>query len=121
MIVLDYRDRRPLYEQVTEKLEELMFSGVLPPDSRLPSVRSMATELSINPNTIQKAYAELERRGFIYTIKGRGNFVSSGKEYLKYKIGEIQIKFDKLCEEAESVGVKREKIAAYILGKEMSL
>ena len=61
MIVLDYRDRRPLYEQVTEKLEELMFSGVLPPDSRLPSVRSMATELSINPNTIQRAYAELER------------------------------------------------------------
>ena len=57
MIVLDYRDRRPLYEQVTEKLEELMFSGVLPPDSRLPSVRSMATGLSINPNTIQRAYA----------------------------------------------------------------
>ena len=48
MIVLDYRDRRPLYEQVTEKLEELMFSGVLPSDSRLPSVRSMATELSIS-------------------------------------------------------------------------
>lgn len=65
MIVLDYRDRRPLYEQVTEKLEELMFSGVLPPDSRLPSVRSMATGLSINPNTIQRAYAELERQGYI--------------------------------------------------------
>ena len=69
MIVLDYRDRRPLYEQVTEKLEELMFSGVLPPDSRLPSVRSMATELSINPNTIQRAYAELERQGYIYSIQ----------------------------------------------------
>ena len=67
MIVLDYRDRRPLYEQVTEKLEELMFSGVLPSDSRLPSVRSMATELSINPNTIQRAYAELERQGYIYS------------------------------------------------------
>lgn len=66
MIVLDYRDRRPLYEQVTEKLEELMFSGVLPPDSRLPSVRSMATELSINPNTIQRAYAELERRVYLF-------------------------------------------------------
>lgn len=69
MIVLDYRDRRPLYEQVTEKLEELMFSGVLPSDSRLPSVRSMATELSINPNTIQRAYAELERQGYIYSIQ----------------------------------------------------
>ena len=79
MIVLDYRDRRPLYEQVTEKLEELMFSGVLPPDSRLPSVRSMATELSINPNTIQRAYAELERQGYIYSIQGKGSFVSDGR------------------------------------------
>ena len=79
MIVLDYRDRRPLYEQVTEKLEELMFSGVLPPDSRLPSVRSMATELSINPNTIQRAYAELERQGYIYSVQGKGSFVADGR------------------------------------------
>ena len=79
MIVLDYRDRRPLYEQVTEKLEELMFSGVLPPDSRLPSVRSMATELSINPNTIQRAYAELERQGYIYSVQGKESFVADGR------------------------------------------
>ena len=67
MIVLDYRDRRPLYEQVTEKLEELMFSGVLPSDSRLPSVRSMATELSINPNTIQME--DILQRGYARTGK----------------------------------------------------
>ena len=121
MIVIDYKDSRPIYEQIVEKFQTLIVKGVFEADSQMPSVRSLAMELSINPNTIQKAYAELERRGFIYTIKGRGNFVSSGKEYLKYKIGEIQIKFDKLCEEAESVGVKREKIAAYILGKDMSL
>ena len=56
MIVLDYRDSRPLYEQVAERLRELMFKGALPQDAQLPSVRSLATELSINPNTIQRAY-----------------------------------------------------------------
>ena len=66
MIVLDYRDRRPLYEQITERFEELMFQEVLTEDMKLPSVRSLATELSINPNTIQRAYVELERRGYIY-------------------------------------------------------
>ena len=65
MIVLDYRDRRPLYEQITERFEELMFQEVLTEDMKLPSVRSLATELSINPNTIQRAYVELERRGYI--------------------------------------------------------
>ena len=71
MIVLDYRDRRPLYEQVTEKLEELMFSGVLPPDSRLPSVRSMATELFI-PFREKEVLFQMEdilQRGYARTGK----------------------------------------------------
>ena len=71
MIILDYKDRRPIYEQVAEKLEELMLLGVLGENEPLPSVRSLAMELSINPNTIQRAYAELERQGYIYTVKGR--------------------------------------------------
>lgn len=78
MIVLDYRDRRPLYEQVTERLEELMFQEILTENTKLPSVRSLATELSINPNTIQRAYAELEQRGYIYSVKGKGSFVAEG-------------------------------------------
>ena len=69
MIVLDYRDRRPLYEQLAERLQEMMFNGVLPQDAQLPSVRSLATDLSINPNTIQRAYCELERQGYIYSVK----------------------------------------------------
>ena len=106
MIVLDYRDRRPLYEQVTEKLEELMFSGVLPPDSRLPSVRSMATELSINPNTIQRAYAELERQGYIYSVKGRGSFVADNRQIRERKRQEIWEKqFDAAIEEGLRIGV----------------
>ena len=105
MIVLDYRDRRPLYEQVTEKLEELMFSGVLPPDSRLPSVRSMATELSINPNTIQRAYAELERQGYIYSIHGKGSFVSDGRYLAEGIRKDWEKQFDAAIEEGLRIGV----------------
>ena len=105
MIVLDYRDRRPLYEQVTEKLEELMFSGVLPPDSRLPSVRSMATELSINPNTIQRAYAELERQGYIYSVKGRGSFVVDNRQIRERKRQEIWDQLELLIRDAKGTGI----------------
>ncbi len=105
MIVLDYRDRRPLYEQVTEKLEELMFSGVLPPDSCLPSVRSMATELSINPNTIQRAYAELERQGYIYSIQGKGSFVSDGRYLAEGIRKDWEKQFDAAIEEGLRIGV----------------
>lgn len=84
MIIIDYNDKRPIYEQVADKMQNLIVNGVLEPDSKLPSVRSLAVELSINPNTIQRAYSELERRGFIYSVKGRGNFVRAD-ENLKEK------------------------------------
>lgn len=75
MITIDLRDKRPIYIQVIEGIEDLAIKGVLGPDEQLPSVRSLAMELSINPNTIQRAYLELEKRGTIYTIKGRGSFI----------------------------------------------
>ena len=65
MILLDLKDSRPIYEQVVEKMQELMMLGILEEDGQMPSVRSLAMELSINPNTIQRAYGELERRGYI--------------------------------------------------------
>ncbi|MBQ4560498.1 MAG: GntR family transcriptional regulator [Tyzzerella sp.] len=83
MIVIDYHDKRPIYEQVIERFQMLILNGALEADSQLPSVRSLAVDLSINPNTIQRAYTELERRGLIYSIKGRGNFVSSQKDVVK--------------------------------------
>ena len=83
MIILDYQDRRPIYEQVVEKIQLLIVRGVLAPNSQLPSVRKLATELSINPNTIQRAYAELEQQGFIYPVKRRGNFVSPDVELIQ--------------------------------------
>ena len=76
MITIDYQSRAPIYEQIVEKFQMLIVKGVLTPGSRMPSVRSLAVELSINPNTIQKAFAVLEQEGYIFSVKGRGNFVS---------------------------------------------
>ncbi len=76
MIQLDFGDHRPLYEQISEKIKELIISGVLVENDKIPSVREMAAILAINPNTIQKAYKELENEGYIYSQKAKGNFVS---------------------------------------------
>ncbi len=75
MFELDLRSRAPIYEQLAEKVKELIIYNVLKPDQQLPAVRVLAGELTINPNTIQKAYRELESRGYIYSVPGKGSFV----------------------------------------------
>lgn len=75
MLQLDFRSRIPIYEQLVEKIKELIVHKVLKSDEHLPSVRELALELTVNPNTIQKAYRELERLGYIYSIPGKGSFV----------------------------------------------
>lgn len=77
MILIDQRSRKPIYEQIVDNVKSLIITGVLKRDDQLPSVRSLAQKLAINPNTIQKAYAELEREGVTYSLKGRGSFVGS--------------------------------------------
>ena len=76
MITINYRDPRPIYEQIQTELRRLMLTGVLPPGSRLPSVRELAGQLAINPNTIQRAYRELEADGYILSVAGKGSFVA---------------------------------------------
>ena len=76
MIKLDLQSRVPLYEQLQEQIIRLSLMGVLEANEQLPSVRSLAREVGVNPNTVAKAYQELERQGIIYTISGRGSFVS---------------------------------------------
>lgn len=110
MIVIDYKDSRPIYEQVVEKFQNLILKGVLQNNDKLPSVRALAMELSINPNTIQKAYAELERQGFIYTVKGRGNFVSGDINLLEGRKKELVNSIYKLCKEAEDIGISSKEI-----------
>ena len=110
MIILDYKDRRPIYEQIIDKMEELMHRGVLGENEPLPSVRNLAMELSINPNTIQRAYAELERRGYIYTIKGRGSFVSENSTMKENKKKELLVRVSEMIDEAISLGIPDEEI-----------
>ena len=76
MISINYRDPRPTYEQIQSELRRLMLTGALPPGSRLPSVRELAGQLAINPNTIQRAYRELETDGYILSVAGKGSFVA---------------------------------------------
>ena len=75
MITLDYQSRVPIYRQIEDRILELILLGVYPADTQLPSVRTLAVDLGINPNTIQKAYQELESEGIIYTVTGKGSFV----------------------------------------------
>ena len=83
MILIDYKSRKPIYEQIIDNMKQLVVSGALKRDEQIPSVRQLAQELAINPNTIQKAYAELERQGVIYSLKGRGSFVGSSLQELR--------------------------------------
>lgn len=76
MISINYRDPHPIYEQIQSELRRLMLTGALPPGSRLPSVRELAGQLAINPNTIQRAYRELEADGYILSVAGKGSFVA---------------------------------------------
>ena len=118
MIVLDYRDSRPLYQQVKDSLRRMMLTGLLSPEEKLPSVRALATQLAINPNTIQRAYAELEAEGYIYSVAGRGSFVSAGDgEHLR-RVAELTGRLVPLLEELKSLGYTREQLLALWEGGE---
>lgn len=110
MITIDYRDKRPIYEQVIEQIEKLIVTEVLKADDKLPSVRSLAMEISINPNTIQRAYMQLEKDGWIYTVKGKGNFVSEKTSWLSSeKTAQLEI-LKKEINKAKALGITKEEI-----------
>lgn len=95
---------------MAEKLEELMLLGVLGENEPLPSVRSLAMELSINPNTIQRAYAELERQGYIYTVKGKGSFVAENSVMKEKRKKDLLIQVSEVIDEAIRLGISGEEI-----------
>ena len=109
MIILDYNDKRPIYEQIVDKLTNLILRGVYEADEKLPSVRSMAVDLSINPNTIQRAYGELERQGYIYSIKGRGNFVRSMEDLVLRKKEKALEGLESILTECKGIGIPEEE------------
>ena len=80
MFAINFRDPRPIYEQIVDELRKMIVAGVIAPDERLPSVRELAQQLAINPNTIQRAYRELEQSGYLYSVPGKGNFAGARHE-----------------------------------------
>lgn len=109
MINIDFRDRRPIYEQLVDAIKEQIMRGVLAQDEQLPSVRVLAAELGINPNTIQKAYSELERQGVTYTVSGKGCFVANtGGKILECKKLELAKRLQAIAREAKALGIESE-------------
>ena len=114
MLNLDYRDARPIYEQVRDNLRRLMVSGAIQEGEKLPSVRSLASNLAINPNTIQRAYESLETEGYVYSIPGKGSFAAprTGVDEER-RLGQ----FDSLTAELLYLGVTRDRLIARIREK----
>ncbi|MBQ3790865.1 MAG: GntR family transcriptional regulator [Lachnospiraceae bacterium] len=108
MELIDWRDGRPIYEQILERIKHLILMDVLQPGEQLPSVRSLAMENATNPNTVQKAYAELERQGFTYTVRGRGVFVAESGVLKDRKRSELRTEMTSLLREAREVGIDPE-------------
>ncbi len=110
LITVDLRDRKQLYEQIIDNIKDLILRGELKEDDKLPSVRSLAKDLGINPNTIQKAYAELERQGVIKTLQGRGSIVFTSKGSLTdEKLDELVLAMADLARQMQNVGVSEEE------------
>ncbi len=93
MIKIDYKNDKPLHEQITLGIKELVMCGALLPNEQLPSVRDLSVSLTVNPNTVQRAYKTLEAEGIIYSIRGKGNFVSEAPEADKRTIDSIYAAF----------------------------
>lgn len=110
MIQLNYRDSKPIYEQIKDGLRKLVISNSLSADEKLPSVRELAAKLAINPNTIQKAYRDLESEGYIYTVTGKGTFVAERKEVLDVRAKELLTEFDEIVEELFFLSVKEKEL-----------
>ena len=116
MISIDQRSANPLYEQVIDEFRKLIVAGVMTPDEKLPSVRQLASQLAINPNTIQRAYRELEMQGYIYSIAGKGSFVASVGETVDLHRNELLAQFDALAQELLSLGCSADELTERLKG-----
>ncbi len=110
MLHLDYRDARPIYTQICDGIRDQILSGVLRPEDKLPSVRELATQLTINPNTIQRSYRELEMQGWIATVPGKGCFVC-GVPFMADREQQTALEdFDKITARLLALGVTRQAL-----------
>ena len=114
MLNLDYRDARPIYEQVKDGLRRLMVTGVIQEGEKLPSVRTMAGSLAINPNTIQRAYEALESEGYVYSVPGKGSFAAPNTGVDEGRKHDLLHTFDQTAGELLFLGVSGEELWARI-------
>ncbi|GEM03581.1 GntR family transcriptional regulator [Halolactibacillus miurensis] len=115
MFDIDLRSRDPIYQQLVDKFKQLIMNHILEPDEKLPSVRQLAEELTVNPNTIQKAYRQLEQENFIYSVKGRGSFVQVLESNVaSEKIQDIRKDFEHLLKEALFLGVEETTLIEWV-------
>lgn len=110
MLQLNYRDAKPIYEQIKEGMRRLLLSNAITAGEKLPSVRELASNLAINPNTIQRAYRELEAEGYVYTKQGKGTFASSEPSIHKTREDELLSSFDDVVSELFILDVTREEL-----------
>ena len=110
MVYLDYRDVRPIYTQIIDSFRNQILAGVLQQGDKLPSVRELAAQLSINPNTIQRAYRELELTGWIASVAGKGSFVCGIPGSLRQEQTQLLEQFDKIVAQLQSYGICREEL-----------
>ena len=114
MISLNYRDSRPIYEQIRDGLRKLIVTGALGADEKLPSVRALAAQLAINPNTIQRAYNELEGEGYIYSVPGKGSFAAPVQAPMEVRRMELMEKLRELMAELKYLGVTDSELMALV-------
>lgn len=114
MVHLDYRDVRPIYAQIIDSFKEQITAGILRTGDRLPSVRELAADLAINPNTIQRSYRALETEGWIVTVPGKGCFVSANGNCQEQEKKKLLAVFDDACTGLISLGMTREELAQRI-------
>ena len=114
MISLNYRDSRPIYEQIRDGLRKLIVTGALGADEKLPSVRALAAQLAINPNTIQRAYNELEGEGYIYSIPGKGSFAAANAAADTARLSELLSQVRELLSELRYLGISQQELEELI-------
>ena len=112
MISLNYRDGRPIYEQVRDGLRRLIITGAIPAGDKLPSVRAMAGQLAINPNTIQRAYEALEQEGYAYSVPGKGSFAAAPQEVAEKCREKLLSQLDGIVQELVYLGMTPAEIGA---------
>ena len=115
LIHINFRDARPIYQQVKDGFCQLILSGALPPGYKLPSVRELAASLAINPNTIQRAYRELEQEDYIVSVPGKGSFVCDGDQAAKARRQELMERFRQMVREMEQLGVSRSQLIQILM------